>query len=167
MTKNTKTLLYILGGVVTSTVLVYGYSLLKKKKDIKTFNPDSDFQDDLDEIGTENNQASTDEVVSGQAVPSRESFPLKIAMYGKNVHVMQQALKKLGYYSGQIDGKFGQLTDDALDKGGSRYNGSFCGNRFVGGCEVTRSRFSNLMSDAKNKGFDENLAVVEAEKMYL
>ena len=45
-------------------------------------------------------------------------------MYGKNVHVMQQALKELGNYSGAIDGKYGALTDEALDKGGSRYNGS-------------------------------------------
>ena len=28
-------------------------------------------------------------------------------MYGKNVHVMQQALKELGNYSGAIDGKYG------------------------------------------------------------
>ena len=167
MNKNTKLFLYVFGGIATSTVLVYAYSLLKKKKDLNTFNPDSGIAEELEDVGTENNQVSVDEVLSGQAVPSRESFPLQIGMYGKNVHVMQQALKKLGYYSGSLDGKYGALTDEALDKGGSRYNGSMCGNWLVGACEVMSSGFSRLMSDAKNQGFDKDLAIVEAEKMYL
>ena len=89
MNKNTKLFLYVFGGIATSTVLVYAYSLLKKKKDLKTFNPDSGIAEELEDVGTENNQLSEDEVLSGQAVPSRESFPLQIGMYGKNVHVMQ------------------------------------------------------------------------------
>lgn len=169
MNKNTKTLLYVLGGVVVSVVGVFAYTLLKNRKsaNITDLNIDEVIQEESENTGTQNNQVSENEAVLGQAIPSRESFPLQIAMYGKNVHVMQQALKKLGYYRGKIDGKYGALTDEALDEGGSRYNGSMCGNWLVGACEVTRSGFNSLMSDAKNKGFDEDLALLEAEKMYL
>ena len=71
-------------------------------------------------------------------------------MYGENVHVMQQALKELGNYSGAIDGKYGALTDEALDKGGSGIM-EVCGNWLVGACEVTMSGFNRLMADAKEK----------------
>ena len=170
MNKNTKTVLYVLGGVVVSVVGVFAYTLLKNRKsaNITDLNIDEVIKEESQNTGTQNNEVADNEAILGQAIPSRESFPLQIGMYGKNVHVMQQALKELGNYSGAIDGKYGALTDEALDKGGSRYNGSMCGNWLVGACEVTMSGFNRLMADAKReKGFDKDVALLEAEKMYL
>ena len=42
------------------------------------------------------------------------NFSLKEGDYGPNVELLQSILKKLGFYDGKVDSKFGSLTKDAV-----------------------------------------------------
>ena len=42
------------------------------------------------------------------------NFSLKEGAYGPNVEQLQSILKKIGFYDGKVDSKFGPLTKDAV-----------------------------------------------------
>ena len=163
MTKNTKILLYTVGGVVTSAVAYFIYSTVVRKKG-------QSFDEDFGNTKTtntstkkpnENNTAtSVDEFVSGSAVPSRESYPLEAPMYGQKVYVMQSALKSLGKYSGDLDGKFGQKTREALKD----YFFTAC--TWIS-CDISYNNWKEIIDDAKSKGWGLNQAWSEAKSKYL
>jgi hypothetical protein len=163
MTKNTKIILYTVGGVVTSAVAYFIYSTVVRKKS-------QTFGDNLDNSATntspvnntnENNTAtSVDEFVSGSAVQSRESYPLEAGMYGQKVYVMQSALKSLGKYSGELDGKFGQKTREALKD----YFYTAC--TWIN-CDISYNNWKEIIDDAKSKGWGLNQAWSEAKSKYL
>ena len=56
------------------------------------------------------------------AAPNNAYFTLKRGMEGEPVKKMQQALKNQGYFSGLVDGYFGEGTENAV-KQFQRYNG--------------------------------------------
>lgn len=160
MTKNTKIILYTVGGVVTSAMSYFIYSTIKRKTN-QSFGedivkPPPTIPPPSDDVNGQN--AGKDEIISGQKV-SNENWDLEGGMYGQRIYVMQSALKNLGKYGGKLDGEFGQKTREALKD----YFYTAC--TFYS-CDISYSNWKEIIDDARSKGWGYNKAWTEAKSLY-
>lgn len=159
---NKKTLMWVGAGLATTIIGYFIIDLLKTKRDAIRYSAPQDKKVDDKKVDDKKVKLGDNEIGSNKAQPSSDAYPLKIGSYGAKVHVLQQALNKLGAGL-TVDGKFGQQTHKAVYNVPYGFGGLnlMCGVGY--NCEVTYNNWQNIIKKAQDQGLNLDQAWTNAK----
>ena len=106
------------------------------------------------------------EVGSKDAQRGNDTFPLLVGMRGGKIYVLQSALNKLGQNL-TLDGSLGQKTYMAI----TNISGWGFGSNIICSlskiCDLEKSQWENIISKAKQNGFNLENTWKESEKYWI